>query len=474
MLIIFIIVSIILSLLIFLFKNKIITRVLSTLYVLFHLALSAYSYVNIDKIDSVFFKFDNLGVLLTFVLSILGLATFYHSHLYLKRHNTSAKHDAVYFSALIMFITAVTSAYFAQNIAILWACIEATSLFVSILIFQDRTNAALEATWKYLFISSIGLAIAFIGILFLSILANQNGVNSLTISNLLAVANKMNTVWLKLVFIFILTGFSVKISLFPFFAAAIDAKTIAASPVNAIMSTALVNVGFIAIFRVFTIISHTEIKQYAQHVLLITALVSIFIAIIQVSRIKRLKRLYAFSTMEHMGIVLLGMAVGGIGYYAAILHIVFHSFVKAGVFYQIGHIRKFYKSNWLNDTGNYFKISPIGGLVVILGMVSILAIPPSGLFISEFLTFKAMFIEKYYLEAIFALILLTVMIYFFVKYTFKLLFDKIPESSIINVSKRNDIETLPQFILFALVIYLGINPPVFFNDLINGAIALLN
>jgi len=105
------------------------------------------------------------------------------------------------------------------------------------------------------------------------------------------------------------------------------------------------------------------------------------------------------------------------------LHLVFHSLVKAGLFYQIGQVHQFYKSYWIKDVVGYFKRNPVGGLVMVLGVISILAIPPSGLFISEFLTFKAMFLAQHYYIGILVLALLTIIIYSFSKNTFHLLYD---------------------------------------------------
>jgi len=473
MLLIFFILSAVLSLIILFAKNNLLTKSLTPIYLISVVFISIYSYLHLNQTDTVYYKFDALGVLLTAVLGILSIPTFYHSYLYLKRNKLTAKQEAVYYSSLMMFITAMISSYFAENIALLWVSIESTTLFISILIYFKRTHDALEATWKYLFVSSVGLAIAFIGILFLSIIASDNGLNNLSFNDLTSLASNMNTTWLKIAFVLMVTGFSVKISVFPLFAVAIDAKTVAASPVNALMSTALVNVGFVGIYRTYSIISKTEILPWAQHILMIIAVVSIFLATIQLTRVKRIKRMYAFSSMEHMGIVLLGLAVGGIGYYAAILHLIFHSLVKAGLFYQIGTIARFTGSIWFKDMGQYFKRNPIGGLAFIFGVISILAIPPSGLFVSELLTFKALFVNGNYLVAFVVLIFLTAIIFLFARNVFHILFNS-ESTEIDNSIKHNPYESISQFILFGLVVYLGINPPIFFTDLINSAIAILN
>jgi hydrogenase-4 component F len=284
----------------------------------------------------------------------------------------------------------------------------------------------------------------------------------------------MSPVWLKMAFILVLTGFSAKMGLFPLYTVAVDAHTVAPPPISAFISTTLMNVGFLGIFRVFTVIAQTEVLQWAQNVLLIVGVVSVFMSAIQLLRIKHYKRMFAFSSLEHMGIVALGMGIGGLGFYAAVLHLVFHSLAKAGLFYQIGQMHEFFKSYWIKDAAGYFKKNPIGGLSLILGTISILAIPPSGLFVSEFLTFKAMFLTRHYYIAIFVLLLITTIIYTFAKNAFHLLYDEDSNVKAIEEVKINPYETISQFILFGLLIYLGINPPLFFTDLINVAIAVLN
>jgi hydrogenase-4 component F len=474
MLIIFFITAIVFSAVIYFLKNKFITGILCGLFLLFQTGLTVYAFLYPDKTDSFYYKFDAIGTILSLVLSILSLATFYHSRIYLKRHQVSSKHESIYYAALIMLITSMMSAYFAENITLLWVSIEATTLFVSLLIFHERSKESLEASWKYLFVSSVGVAVAFMGILFLSAIAGKNGLDNLRISNLIPIAKNMNPIWIKIAFLLMLTGYSAKMGIFPLHTVTVDAHTVAPPPISAFISTTLMNVGFLGIYRIFTIISQTEALHWAQNVLLIAGILSITMSAVQLMRIRHFKRMYAFSSLEHMGIVALGLAVGGIGYYAAILHLVFHSFVKAGLFYQIGQVHSLFKSYLIKDTGGYFKMNPAGGLSVLLGFIFITAIPPSGLFISEFLTFKAMFLSNHLIIGVLVLLLLTVIIYVFGKHTLHLLYSEKPENINVNDTKFNRYETITQFILLGLVVYLGINPPVFFTGLINSAIAVLN
>lgn len=471
---IFFIGAMVLSLLIFLVNRRGLTTVLSYVFLASEIGLSIYAALNINTVDTRYYSFDALGVLFMMVLAILSIATFYHSRLYLIRHSFTQRQESIYYAALIMLIAAMTSAYFAENIALMWVSIEATTLFVSVLIIHERTKEAIEASWKYLFISSVGVALAFMGILFLSIVATKGGLSDLSLRNLLTIAQEMDTNWLKIAFLLVVTGFSAKMGLFPLHTVAVDAHTVAPPPISAFISTTLMNVGFIGIFRVFTIIAQTEVLQWAQHVLLIAGILSIALSAIQLLRIRHFKRMFAFSSLEHMGLVAIGLAVGGMGYYAAILQIVFHSFAKSSLFYQIGQVHSIYKSYWVKDIGKYFKVNPAGGFALLLAFISITAMPPSGLFISELILIKAMFAGGYAAIAIIILLLLTVVVFVFGKHLFSLLYSE--TDSTVNVSKikLNPYETISQYVLLGLVVYLGVAPPAYFTDLVHQAIAILN
>lgn len=471
----FIVFSVLLSVLTFGARNKVVTKVALVLFFSVFGAWLCYAGMHMNECETEFFRYDAISLLLGAILFVLSTASVYHSYLYLKRNEFTVSQRALYYSLFILFVTAMVSAYAADNFAVLWVSVESTTLFVAFLIYSKRSAVTLEATWKYIFVSSVGLAVAFMGILFWSIVATNNGLNSLSISGLSVLTTHMNPMWMKVAFILIVVGFSVKLSTFPLFAAAIDAKTVAPSPVNALMSTALVNVGFIGIYRTLEVVNNSVVGPWVHRFLLITAVLTVFIAAIQLTRVKRLKRMYAFSSMEHMGIVLLGLAVGGVGAYAAILHVILHSLVKAGLFFQIGAIARYYNSVWIKDMGDYFRKNPVGGLAFILGVISILAIPPSGLFVSELLTFKSLFSQGpfFVAAAVLVLLMLTFVIYQFATNALHVLYNRENVDGAAAVV-ANPYEHISQFVLFAGAIYLGLNPPAFLTELINAAVVVLN
>ena len=467
-------ISLILSLLIFLIPNRIIMAAGSILFVILHCFLTFYAFENLNSFDTAYFRFDSLSVLLNALLSILLIPTIFHSNLYFKRHVNDVKNESRFAATIIILATAISSVYFAENIVVMWVSIEATTLCMTFLIFHNRYETPLEAAWKYLFLSSVGIAIAFLGILILATQATSPEGANLSVSYLSSVAQKMDPFFLKTAFVLILTGYSAKLNVFPFYAGTIDAKTVAPSPVNAIFSTAMLNAGFVAIYRVYTVINQTPLNSWAQNVFLVTGLISISLATIQLFRIKRYKRMFAFSSMEHVALILIAFSVGKPGYYAALLHLIFHTLIKGGLFFQFGQVRAFFHSGWIKDTGAYLKLNGTGALAFLLGIISITAIPPSGLFITEFMIFKALFSTGYTITAVAVLIMLTIIMYFIISKTMHLLFAELPENFKPEGVFANRFEPVSQFVLFFAVIYMGFNPPVILTELINQTIQLLN
>ncbi|MFZ5941271.1 MAG: proton-conducting transporter membrane subunit [Bacteroidota bacterium] len=436
--------------------------------------ITYYAYRHLNSFDSRYFRFDSLSVLLNGLLSLILIPIFFHSRYYLKRHVPDRKYKGRLYSLLIVLATALSGIYFTDNIVLIWVCLEITTITVTFLIFHDRYTSALEAAWKYLFISSFGITLAFIGILFLLVQINNGHEVSLSFIYLQSVAGEIDPLFLKIAFLLLVTGYSIKMNLFPLYSATIDAKTTAPFPVNAITSTALINGGFIAVFRIYAIISKTSSAGWAKHVLMIIGVISLLIVAIQLFKVKRFKRMYAFSSMEHMALVTIALSLGKPGLYAALLHLMLHTLAKTGMFLHFGQIRAYFQSGWIQDTGNYFKQNGTSALAYILGLVTITAIPPSGLFVSELLIFKSLFAEGQYFIAIAVICLLTIIIYVLFKYSMQLLYGKLPENFQKDKAIVNKYEPVSQFVLFGLVIYLAYFPPAFIVELMQSVVQILN
>jgi hydrogenase-4 component F len=406
--------------------------------------------------------------------TIIAIPAAFHSYVYIEESEEATPDSrAIYFGALTFLITAVSAAYLANHIAVVWIFTEITTLSASALIYHHRNKLALEGTWKYVFICAISITFVFIGILFLSLSFAKAGSDDLSYKNLLANSALLSSSWLRLAFLFIFTGFTAKLGLFPMFTAGVDAKDKAPGPAAALLSSVIMSMGFVGIFRMYVVVANTPLLHWASLVVGIAAFISLFIAAVYMMKVKNIKRMMAYSSVEHMGLVMLGMAAGGIGYYAAILHVVLHAFVKSSLFFQYNQMYKVFKTKNIYMMGNYFKYNTTGAIVVLFAFISITAMPPSGMFVSEFLIFRSMFESNQLILLLVVLLLLTLIIWALAKNIFKILFIPVVDFDESNVPKISPWRSTFQFILLGGTVYLGLNPPMIFVDLIKNSIQFL-
>jgi hydrogenase-4 component F len=470
---IYLITAFIIAGILFFNRNSLVNNLLVIIFGLLQVAFTLYACSHYTNSFLIYFTFDSLGILLLITLTVITVPALIHSYLYILRHNETPQSRGIYFAAIVTLIASITAAYLANHIAVIWIFTEMTTLSASMLIYHHRNKLALEGTWKYVFICAISIAFVFIGILFLSLSLQHAGSDDLSFRNLITYKDKLDPFWLRLAFLFIFTGFTAKLGLVPMYTAGIDAKDKAPAPAGALLASVLMNLGFIGIFRFYAVVAHTSLFHWANMVILIAALLSVFVATVYMTRVTNIKRMFAYSGIEHMGLVMSGIAAGGVGYYAAILHIILHALVKSGLFFHFNQLYRTFQSKSIQHTGNYFKYNPAGAIVILLGFISITAMPPSGLFVSEFLIFRSLFEANYFILLVVVLILLTIVIWAFGKNILKILFlpvEGIDESNIPIISPW---ESLTQYILMFTAIWLGLNPPDIFVRLIQDAVKTL-
>ena len=470
---IYLVVSLLLSGLQFLNRSRAISNSLSLIFLLLQWLLTAHAVSAIGTTELQFFRYDALSVLTTCVLTIIATAAFAHSSHYIT--SADMKKDGVmraqYNGAMQLLTMALTMAYMSIHIATTWIFVEITTLSASALIFYRRNAGSIEATWKYVFACSISLVFVYVGILFFSIAMGEIGATGLTIDELLEKAREMDTFWVKLAFIFIFVGYTAKMSLVPMFTAGIDAKDKAPTPAAAMLSSVVMNAGFVGFFRVYGIVAQTDAKAWADMVVLLTGLASIFVAAVYLVRVHNVKRLFAYSSVEHMGVIMLGIAAGGIGIYAAILHLILHAFAKSAVFMHIGHLYRIFGTKDFSRMGRYVKYSNIGTSIVIIATLCITAMPPSGLFVTEFMVVGSLIKSQYWVPLVVALVLLTIIVWAISRDMFSLLF--LPPTD--PISRRNEKAKLPwyelffQMLLLALSIWSGMCTPDCIDALISDA-----
>lgn len=354
---------------------------------------------------ALFFTFDAAGTLFFVLLAVVSALVFVHSQSHLS--GDTPREYGIYSALLMLLTTAITGVYFSNNLAVTWIFLEATTLCAAGIIYHRRTAQALEAAWKYLFVCSTGIAIAYLGILLMGTVAAGG---SLGYAELAGEVTQGNPLYLKIAFALILCGYSCKMELFPLYTAGVDANTAAPAPASALISTGLVNAGFIALYRIYKVMLTTDAADWMRAVLLLTGVLSLAVGAFFLRRTNNYKRFLAYSTVENMGIAAIGLGIGGIGVWAAVFHVACHTLIKSSLFLQAGVMHNIYNDYGINRIGDYLRINKVGALGFIGGAVAVLAFPPSPLFVSELLILRQLLGGSWWLAAV-VVLLLCIVIY---------------------------------------------------------------
>ena len=461
-----------LAILSYFMRSRVLSHALVFIYVGLMTGLGIYLWPRAGETLNEYFFSDRLGLVFYLILILVSFLSAIHYVKFVEDRNVKIKDVALHNAGTIFFTGAIIGVLFTSHFGILWAFMEATTLGASVLIYHNRNQDALEATWKYLYVCSIGIAIAFAGVLFLGFAAQQAGHIDFSFAAIKSEANELNTVWLKACFLLVVTGFSVKMGLVPLFNVDIDAKDASPSQVGASLSSVLMNAGFIAIYRFYEAFSGTSILPWMNKLLLITGLLSLFFAAVYILRVKNVKRMFAYSSMEHASLVMIAFSCGGLGYFAAILHLVMHSLVKSSLFFQVSQMHRIFSSKLDEKIGSYLRVNPLGGLVMLLGFLSIIAMPPSGMLVSELYMFQALVAKNYWWVALLVLLLVLIIIYGLAVKMLGIIFLKKNTTSI-NMKGATPYESIMQLTLILIVFYIGLFRPSFIVDTILLAIQTL-
>ena len=387
----------------FLARTRKMVHILCTLYMAVHAAFAAMIVAGGKYMTTSggFFTFDEAGTLFYFLLAIVATFVLIHSQEYLK--DDTIGNYRKYFALLMLLITSITGVYFANNIAVTWILLETTTLCSAGIIYHRHSKDTLEATWKYLFVCSTGIAIAYLGILLLCAAASNATLDYNELQQLIINGNPL---YLKAAFLLILTGYSCKMEIFPLYTIGVDANFAAPAPAASLISTVLVNAGFVAVLRVYRLMASSAVFEWVQNVLILAGIVSLVIGALFLRRTNNYKRFLSYSTVENMGIAAIGLGVGGVAAWAAVLHVAAHTLIKSSMFLQIGVVRSIYDGYRINRLGDYMQLNRVGAAGLILGALALLAFPPSPLFVSELMILREMMAEgQWWLIAVIFLLL---------------------------------------------------------------------
>lgn len=298
--------------------------------------------------------------------------------------------EAIFIGCLLLFLSTMTLVTLSQHFGLLWVGIEATTLASAPLIYFHRHHRSLEATWKYLVICSVGIALALLGNFFLAVAGSNHGEKfiPMILGNLIGEATHLHLPWLKAAFLCLLVGYGTKMGLAPLHTWLPDAHSEAPSVVSALLSGALLNCAFLGILRAQQVCAAAGQALFGQELLLGLGLLSMALAAIFIVGQTDFKRMLAYSSVEHMGILALGIGIGGAATFGSMLHAVNHSFTKGMLFFVAGNILNATQTKSTVEVRGLLRLLPLSGALWVAGFLAITGSPPFGPFLSELTILK--------------------------------------------------------------------------------------
>jgi hydrogenase-4 component F len=350
---------------------------------LFHLQLTAMAWFGqLPVYTEGFFSAEPIGLLVLLVTSFVFLCIAVYAICYVRE--AEMENEPIFHGCMLLFLGTMSMVTLADHPIVLWIAIEATTLLSAPLIYLHHSREALEATWKYIIICSVGIALALLGCFFITLSIDIAEIDvALTFTSLNRVAAQLDPVWLKAGFIFIIIGFGTKMGLAPMHTWLPDAHSQAPSPASALLSGALLNCAFLGIYKAHTLMYLAGLGDFSSNLLIGFGLTSMLVAGIFMVKQTDYKRMLAYSSIENMGVIAFGVGIGGVAVYGAILHMIHHSLIKSSLFLSAGNILLGFQTKFVERIGNLAKFLPKTFVSFFAGFVGIAGLPPFGLFVSE-------------------------------------------------------------------------------------------
>ena len=335
---------------------------------------------------------DPLNVFLVALTALVGFTTSLFSRPYMRIEHHHGKLSAnrlrLYHSMFQLFTFTMLLALTTNNMGILWVAMEAATLTTVLLVSLYRTPASLEAAWKYFILCGVGIAQALFGTILLYFAAEKllTPDTALLWTHLDAVKGSLEPTVMSLAFVFLLVGYGTKVGLVPLHNWLPDAHAEGPTPVSAVLSGLLLNVALYAVVRCKVLADGALHSNLAAILMMGFGLLSVVVAAFFLSRQRDIKRLFAYSSIEHMGIITFAFGMGGpVASFGGLLHMTVHSLTKSAIFFAVGHATQKCSTQLIDRIQGLIRLSPMIGWGLMLGTLAILGMPPFGVFTSEFL-----------------------------------------------------------------------------------------
>jgi hydrogenase-4 component F len=345
---------------------------------------------------------DDLNIAFIVLNTFVGFTTSVFSASYigheLETGRLTPAYLRFYHAMYQVMIGGMNLALTANNIGLMWVGIELATLTTVLMVGIYRTHEALEAAWKYFILGSVGIGLALFGTILVYMAALPvvgEGLNGMVWTVLVTRAAEFDPAVINLAFIFLLLGYGTKVGLAPLHAWLPDAHAEGPTPISAVLSGLLLNVALYAVLR-FKILLAANPGAIAPGPLMVTlGLVSLLFAALMLYRRRDIKRLFAYSSIEHMGIITFAFGMGGpVANFAGLLHMAMHSLTKSGIFFAVGHVAQVKGTQKIADIRGLTQTHPWLGWSLVIGVVAIAGLPPFGVFMSEFLVVSSTFARE--------------------------------------------------------------------------------
>jgi hydrogenase-4 component F len=342
---------------------------------------------------------DDLNIVFVVLNTFVGFTTSLFSASYIAHELETGRLPASYlryYHAMyqaLMF--AMSLALLADNIGLMWVAIELATLTTVLMVGIYRTHEALEAAWKYFILGSVGIGLALFGTILVYMAARPvvgEGLDAMVWTVLITRAGAFDPALLDVAFVFLLLGYGTKVGLAPVHAWLPDAHAEGPTPISAVLSGLLLNVALYAVLRFKLLLAANPAALAPGPLMMTMGLVSVVFAACMLYRRRDIKRMFAYSSIEHMGIITFAFGIGGpIANFAGLLHMVMHSLTKSAIFYAVGHIAQIKGTQKIADIRGLTETHPWLGWGLVVGVVAIAGLPPLGIFMSEFLLVTSTF-----------------------------------------------------------------------------------
>ncbi|MDD2655978.1 MAG: proton-conducting transporter membrane subunit [Patescibacteria group bacterium] len=458
-------------------KRKVVIEVVSVVSSLISLVLSIVVALKVSSLgiytpgSGRFFSIDSLGAIIVLVLGFVGFATTIYSVQYLRQEMQKSiigfTRVKQYFVLLNMFFVAMFLAITSSNPIFAWISIEATTLSTAFLISFYNKPSAIEGAWKYLIINSVGLLLGFFGTLLFFTSIDLSSVGLVDWQTLTSNAIHLDPLLAKIAFVFVLIGYGTKIGFVPMHTWKPDAYSKAPAPIGALLSGALLPIAFVIMLRYKVIVDIAVGPLFSQTLLIVFGLLSIVVSALIMFNAKNYKRLLAYSSIENAGVMALGFGFGGLGIFAAILHIVYHSCVRVVLFLSTGNLLLKYSSAKIFNVKGALKVLPVTGVLSLIGFLIVTGVPPFGMFMTKLYILSAG-MKEYPVVSLIALFFLALVFVSFLKHFTAMFFGEKPDN--IEKGENNIWLFIPQILFVTIIVILSVYLPPFLQTLINNAV----